>query len=150
VESVGHTGHRPGGTRFGTLLHAILRDLDLRGTPEQIAALAQVHARLLNAPRDEADAAAAAVEAAWAHPLVERARAAERCHRELPVHLRLEDGRLLEGVIDLAFVEQGRWVVVDFKSDAASLARYERQVQWYLYALRRLTGREGVGYLLRI
>ena len=101
-------------------MHAILRDLDLRGAPAQIAALARVHARLLDAPAEEAEAAAAAVEAAWAHPLLERARAAARCHRELPIPLRLEDGRLLEGVIDLAFIEQDRWVIVDFKSDAAS------------------------------
>ncbi|HXM40242.1 MAG TPA: UvrD-helicase domain-containing protein [Bryobacteraceae bacterium] len=143
------TGH-PGGRRFGILVHAILRDLDLRGTTDQIAALAQSHARLLGAPGEEAEDAASAVRAVWAHPLLERARAAPRCHRELPIHLRLEDGRLLEGVIDLAFVEQDRWVVVDFKSDASGAARYERQLQWYLYALSKLTGRAGDGYLLRI
>ena len=67
-----------------------------------------------------------------------------------PIQLRLEDGRLLEGVIDLAFLEQDRWVVVDFKSDVGNSARYERQLQWYLYALSKLTGREAAGYLLRI
>ncbi len=141
---------RAGGARFGILVHAILRDLDLRGTPAQIAALARVHARLLDAPAVQAEAAAAAVEAAWAHPLLERARAAARCHRELPFHLTLADGRLLEGVIDLAFIEQERWVIVDFKSDAQTSARYERQLQWYLYALAKLTGREGVGHLLHV
>lgn len=150
IESVKGTGSRPGGRRFGTLVHAILRDLDLGGTREQITLLARVHARLLDAPREEVEAAADAVAAAWSHPLVERARAAERRHRELPVNLRLEDGRLLEGVIDLAFVEQGTWVVVDFKSDALLPARYERQVQWYAYALGTLTGMEAVGHLLRI
>jgi ATP-dependent helicase/nuclease subunit A len=99
---------------------------------------------------EDAAAAAAAVAAAWAHPLLERARAAERCHRELPIHLPLEDGSLMEGVIDLAFVEQGRWVVVDFKSDAAGLPRYQRQLRWYLYALSKLTGREAVGHLMRV
>jgi ATP-dependent helicase/nuclease subunit A len=150
VEAVPGQAGRPGGRRFGTLVHAILRDLDLRGTPEQISALARVHARLLNAPREEAEAAAEAVEAAWKHPLIQRARSAERCHRELPVSLRLDDGRLLEGVLDLAFVERGAWIVVDFKSDALLPARYERQVQWYLYALHRLTGMEAAGHLLRI
>ena len=150
IESVATVAERPGGRRFGTLVHAILRDLDLQGAPGQIAALARVHARLLDAPGEESDAAAAAVEAAWAHPLLSRARAAQRCHRELPIHLRLEDGRLLEGVIDLAFVEQDRWVVVDFKSDSGDAARYQRQLQWYLYALSKLTGREAAGHLLRI
>jgi ATP-dependent exoDNAse (exonuclease V) beta subunit len=141
---------RPGGRRFGILVHAILRDLDLGGATGQIAALARVHARLLDAPGEEADAAAAAVEAAWAHPLLVRARTAPRCHRELPINLPLADGRLLEGVLDLAFVEQDRWVVVDFKSDAGNSARYQRQLQWYLYALSKLTGREATGHLLRI
>ena len=150
VESVVPPVERPGGRRFGILVHAILRDLDLRGTPDQIAALAKVHARLLDASRQEAEAAAAAVEAAWLHPLIERARTAQRCHRELPVHLHLQDERLLEGVIDLAFLEQDRWVVVDFKSDAVDSTRYERQLQWYLYALSKLTGREATGHLLRI
>jgi ATP-dependent exoDNAse (exonuclease V) beta subunit len=150
IEYVSTGAERAGGRRFGILVHAILRDLDLRGTPDQVAALARVHARLLNAPGDEADAAAAAVAAAWVHPLLERARTAQRCHREWPIHLRLEDGRLLEGVVDLAFVERDRWVVVDFKTDAGSSARYERQLQWYLYALSRLTGLPAGGFLLRI
>jgi ATP-dependent exoDNAse (exonuclease V) beta subunit len=151
IEDVSPAAERPGGRRFGTLVHAILRDLDhAEAAPAQIAALARVHARLLDAPGEEADAAARAVEAAWAHPLLARARAAPRCHRDLPVHLRLEDGRLLEGVIDLAFLERDRWAVVDFKSDAGALARYERQLQWYLHALAMLTGRAATGYLLRI
>ncbi len=150
VEDAFTGGERPGGSRFGILVHAILRDLDLNGAADQIPALARVHARLLGAPREEADAAADAVACAWAHPLLDRARASGQCHREMPVHLRLADGRLLEGVMDLAFLEEDRWVVVDFKSDSASAARYERQLQWYLYALWKLTGREARGYLLRV
>jgi ATP-dependent helicase/nuclease subunit A len=150
IEPVVPVAGRPGGRRFGILVHAMLRDLDWRGAPDQIAALARVHARLLDAPGEEADAAAAAVEAAWAHPLLERARAAESCHRELPVHLRLEDGRLLEGVLDLAFLERERWIVIDFKSDSAQAARYQRQLQWYLYALSKLTGRAAEGHLLPV
>ena len=56
----------------------------------------------------------------------------------------------MEGSVDLAFVEKGRWVVVDFKSDSGELSRYERQMGWYLYALTKLTGREAVGYLLKV
>jgi len=141
---------RAGGRRFGILVHAILRDLDLRGTPAHIAALAEVHARLLDAPREEAEAAAAAVEATWAHPLLERARAADRSYREMPIDLPLADGRLLEGVIDLVFTELDSWVVVDFKTDTTASARYERQLQWYVYALAKLTGRNATGHLLHV
>ena len=153
IDDASPVAERPGGARFGTLVHAILRDLDISndlGTPEQVSALARVHARLLDAPSEEADAAAAAVMAAWAHPLLVRARAARRCHRELPIHLRLEDGRLLEGAIDLAFAEQDRWVVVDFKSDSGNAAHYQRQLQWYLYVLSKVTGWEAEGHLLRV
>ncbi len=150
VEDVTSHSERPGGRRLGILLHAVLRDLDLRGAPDQIAALAQVHARLLDATQDEADAATTAISAAWSHPLLQRARAAQRCHRELPVHLQLDDGSLLEGVIDLAFLEQDHWVVVDFKSDSAHSPRYQRQLQWYLQALSKLTGQPSQGFLLRI
>jgi ATP-dependent helicase/nuclease subunit A len=150
VESLARAANRPSGHRFGTLTHAIMRELDLAGSPDQIAALARVHARLLDAPREESDAAAAAIEAAWRHPLLAVARAAARSHRELPIHLRLADGRLLEGVLDLAFLEGDRWVVVDFKSDASGSGRYERQLQWYLYALSKLTSRAATGYLMQI
>ncbi len=150
IESVSATSRRGGGRRFGILVHAILRDLDLRGTPAQITALAKVHGRLIDAPLEEAEAAVAAVAATWAHPLLERARAAARGYRELPIDLRLEDGRVLEGVIDLAFREEDRWVVVDFKTDSRAWERYEKQLQWYVYALTRLTGSQATGYLLQI
>jgi ATP-dependent helicase/nuclease subunit A len=82
-----------------------------------------------------------------------RARAAARRHREYPVTLRLEDGKMLEGVVDLAFVEDGAWVVVDFKTDADGVERrtqYQRQLRWYAYALTRLTGMKSRGVLLGI
>jgi ATP-dependent exoDNAse (exonuclease V) beta subunit len=95
------------------------------------------------ATRGEVEAAVAAVEEALRHPLLERASTAERVHRELPVMHRLDDGRMLEGVLDLAFVEDGRWTIVDFKTDADMTTRrseYEQQLRWYGMALLRLTG----------
>jgi ATP-dependent helicase/nuclease subunit A len=67
--------------------------------------------------------------------------------------LRLEDNRLLEGVIDLAFLEQGAWTVVDFKSDADLAVRrmeYEHQLQWYGAALARITGMPVHGWILGV
>jgi ATP-dependent exoDNAse (exonuclease V) beta subunit len=134
---------RPAGRRFGSLVHQILRDIALDGGEGSAMALARMHARLLGAPLEEADAAAEAVTAVLRHPVFDRARRAERCHREWPVLLKLEEGRMLEGVIDLAFQEQGTWVIVDFKSDADLKVRqehYHRQLQWYGLALTRTTG----------
>jgi ATP-dependent helicase/nuclease subunit A len=152
VESAAKPQTRPGGIRFGALLHVILRDTDLVAGREQIQKLAAMHGKLLDADNAEVDAAVDAVLAALQHPLLQRARAAKRCHRELPVLLPLPDGKTLEGVIDLAFLENDQWNVVDFKTDAelaASKARYERQVQWYVHALFTLTGQPAKGILLQ-
>jgi ATP-dependent exoDNAse (exonuclease V) beta subunit len=133
---------RPGGRRFGALVHAALRDSPLDAPPDQIRKTTELQARVLGATTEEAVAASVAVEAALAHPLLTQARSAERCHREYPVTFRLEGNRLMEGVIDLAFFDQGAWTVVDFKTDAdlsGRRAQYERQLQWYAHALRELT-----------
>ncbi len=143
----------PAGRRFGALVHSILRDVPLDAGPAAIRQWAQLNARIVGAPREEVDAACARVEAALQHPLLQRARAAERKHREYPVMLKLDDGRLMEGIIDLAFVEEGAWVIVDFKTDAdVSRARdqYQRQLQWYASALSRLTGLPARAYLLGV
>ncbi len=142
-----------GGRRFGTLVHAVLRDTPLDADAAAIRRFADLNARVLGALVEETEAARAAVEAALAHPVLARARAAPRCHREYPVTLRLDNNRLVEGVIDLAFVENGEWVVVDFKTDADAperRARYERQLQWYAYALAELTGIPARTYLLGV
>jgi ATP-dependent exoDNAse (exonuclease V) beta subunit len=153
LESVPRGSGRPSGRRFGTLVHAVLRDAELGANEAAIASLAGVHARLLGAPTEEVDAAMESAVAALAHPLLQRAQAAERCHRELPVLLRLEDGRMLEGVIDLAFLEQGTWHIVDFKTDVdlpAGRPQYERQLRWYALALWRISGRPVRAWLLSI
>ena len=142
---------RPGGRRFGALVHAVLQDVGLGGGA--VRRVVEMNARVLGATAEEAAAAAEAVSAALGHPLLERARAAERCHREYPVTLRLEGNRVMDGVIDLAFVEDGAWVVVDFKTDADGAGKrtqYQRQLQWYGYALMRLTGMKARGVLLGV
>jgi ATP-dependent helicase/nuclease subunit A len=152
VESIGQAAGRPRGVRFGALLHGILRDTDLAAAREQVDELASMHGKLLGATQQEIASAADAVLAVLSHPLLARARTAQQCHREMPVLLPLADGKTLEGVMDLAFLENGEWTVLDFKTDAeisTSQSRYERQVQWYAHALSRLTGLAARGVLLR-
>jgi ATP-dependent exoDNAse (exonuclease V) beta subunit len=66
----------------------------------------------------------------------------------------LEDGTLVEGVVDAAFREAGQgWTVVDFKTDAeldGRLAEYRRQAACYVEALRRATGAPVRGVVLRV
>jgi ATP-dependent exoDNAse (exonuclease V) beta subunit len=141
-ETIDRPPDRPFGPRFGTLVHTMMRDVPFTAGRAVIERLARSHCRLLGATDDEVAAASDAVARALSHPLVERAAAAERCYRELPVTLRTDDGRMLEGVIDLAFVENGRWTVLDFKTDAdlsGKREHYMRQLRWYGLALSRLT-----------
>ncbi|HXH07404.1 MAG TPA: UvrD-helicase domain-containing protein [Vicinamibacterales bacterium] len=141
---------RPGGPRFGTLVHALLAVAPLDAGPEALRRLAAVQARLLAAPEEEAEAAVEAARAFLAHPLVRRAADAPSLRRELPVACRLPGGELVEGVVDLVFEEEGRLVVIDFKTDAGPIerARYRRQVQLYAAALRRAWGRPVAPVLL--
>lgn len=157
IERVAKVDGRPGGQRFGTLMHAVMRDVPLAATlereSEKISQLVRLHARTLGASDDEIAAARSAIESVLKHPLIGRAAAANRLHREYPITVALDDGRRLEGVIDLAFVENGEWVIADFKTDADTQARrgqYEVQLRWYGYALEKITGMRARAILFEI
>jgi ATP-dependent exoDNAse (exonuclease V) beta subunit len=69
----------------------------------------------------------------------------------------LDDGSLVEGVVDLAFLEGTPeftgWTVVDFKTDREFLAssdRYSAQVALYSAAMQAATGLASRGILLVI
>ena len=147
---------RPAGPRFGTLVHAILASVPLDADFAAIGAVSTLCGRILSATDDEVSAATAAVGSALAHPLLRRALQAEQrgvCRRETPMTLTLADGALIEGVIDLAFEEDGTWVVVDFKTDTEiehHQHAYEHQIGTYMEAVARSTGAEVRGVLLRI
>lgn len=141
---------RPTGARFGTLVHNILRDVALDADEDAIARAAKLHGRLTGALRLETSAAQLAVQRVLTHPMLSRARASASHHREWP--LRVQIGEVLfEGIIDLAFLEDELWHVVDFKTDVydpARKRRYEGQLRWYVLALERITGKPGRAYLL--
>jgi ATP-dependent exoDNAse (exonuclease V) beta subunit len=147
---------RPGGPRFGTLVHAALATVALDASPIQVAEGVSLQARILGAPAEEVEAATAAVGAALAHPLLARARdawRAGRCRRETPLAWRQADGSLVEGVLDLAFEDAGGWTVVDFKTDAeiaAELRTYRRQVRLYASIVARATGTDVTPVLMQL
>jgi len=153
IVTVAKSARRAAGRRFGTLVHNVMRDVPLDADRVAIQRFVDWNTRLLGATQEERDATTQAVKTALAHPLLARARAAERCHREYPLVFKLDDSRMLEGVIDLAFVENNQWVIVDFKTDADTLDRrvqYERQLQWYGFALAGITKMRARAYLLEI
>ena len=145
---------RPHGKRFGILVHAMLAAVPLDGEAGAIADAARIHGRILGASDDEIVAARDVVQAALAHPLLVRARAAERVERETALMIRTDAGEILEGVVDLAFREKGvGWTVVDFKTDVEIASRkddYARQIDAYARAIAAATGEPATGALLAV
>ena len=66
--------------------------------------------------------------------------------------LTLADGTMVEGVVDLAFEENGVWTVVDYKTDRAAGGEdeYRRQVAVYASAIAQATGVPAEAILLRV
>lgn len=154
VEVPRATWSRPSGKRFGTLVHATLAEVALDADDDVVARVAALEGRVLGATEIEVVAAADLARAALAHPLFARARAAAAqglCRRETPLAMVGDDGALVEGIVDLAFFDEGAWTVVDFKTDisiAHELERYRRQVSLYAQAIERATGQSARGALL--
>jgi ATP-dependent exoDNAse (exonuclease V) beta subunit len=147
---------RPGGRRYGTLVHAVLATVPLDASRPTIGDLAGALGRALGATGEEVRSAIEVAEAALREPLLARARQAMttgRCRRETPVALTLNTGVLVEGVVDLAFDEADGVTIVDFKTDRdleRGLAHYTRQLQLYAVAIRSATGRSATPVLMRI
>ncbi len=146
-------GTRPHGARFGTLVHGVLAAVDLAAERTAVAAAAALQGRLLGATPAEIEAATDVVAHALTHPVLQRAAAATECRREVAIVQRLDDGVVIEGVVDAAFADADGWTVIDFKTDrelGARLADYRRQVDLYARAIAQATGRPARGVLLRV
>jgi ATP-dependent exoDNAse (exonuclease V) beta subunit len=144
---------RPRGPKFGTLVHAVLATVPLDAPAAVVQRTAETQGRLLRASEVEVRAAAVVVSSVLGHGLIARARASTALKREAPVTWVQKDGVLIEGVLDLAFEEDGVTTVVDFKTDhelAGGEARYRAQVQQYVNAVARATGRPATGGLFKV
>jgi len=134
-----------GGRDFGSLVHRILEWVPL-GEPERVRGMAEALAPSFGLDESAADRAATAAERALALPVMQRARAATRVWRELPLWFP-EGAELLEGVIDLVFEEDGALVLVDYKTDGiaaeqalAQAAHHAPQLQLYGRGLAQALG----------
>lgn len=150
------SGARPGGARFGTLVHALLATVELNADRPRVASQAQIQARLLGASQVELAAATEVAVAALAHPLLRRAaESAARglCRREVGLVVKLDEDALLECVADLAFRDEGGWTVVDFKTDAELNGReevYRRQVALYVRGIAEASSIATRGHVLLV
>ncbi len=156
IVEIPRANDRPRGKRFGTLVHAAMLRVDPKADRKSILAAAELQGRLLGATPDEIAAAAEAVNNALAAPLMRRAFAAREHRRECAIVGKLADGTLVEGVADLAFLDEADpqcWTVIDFKTDADLLARldeYRTQLGLYISAISASTGIAARGVLLRV
>jgi ATP-dependent helicase/nuclease subunit A len=153
VESLDIDFKRPHGKRFGTLVHAVLSVVELNADTDRIGEVARVQGRVLGAKKEEIEAVVTTVERVLGHPLLRRAAVASDCRREVPVAIQMEDGVMVEGVVDLAFKDDLVWTVVDYKTDfelKGRLDEYQQQVELYGQAVSRATGMESRAVLLRI
>jgi ATP-dependent helicase/nuclease subunit A len=148
---------RPGGVMFGILVHALLAQAPFGADREGLAALGAVEGRALAASPQEIAAAVDTAARVLAHDLLARAGRADArgtCRRETPLTLSPSDGSIVEGIVDLAFEENGAWTVIDYKTDrelaAAGEERYRRQVALYASAVAQATGKPATGVLFRI
>jgi ATP-dependent exoDNAse (exonuclease V) beta subunit len=153
IAELPRASERPRGPRFGSLVHAVLAAIPLDADNPTISRTTNTQARIINASAEESAAAVQVARDVLRHDIMARARRADRVRRETPVSWVQPDGMLIEGVLDLAFDDGERTVVVDFKTDhelSAGEARYRAQVQQYVEAVARATGREVRGILFRV
>jgi hypothetical protein len=135
---------RPHGPRFGSLVHLAMLRVSLDATDDAIRTAVTAEGRMIGADSAEVAAAAHAVSVALKSPLMTRVRGSSDVRRECPVLLRLDDGGVVEGIADLAFLEglNGKtiWNVVDFKTDLAIASRldeYRAQISLYARGIGR-------------
>ncbi|MGH9580337.1 MAG: PD-(D/E)XK nuclease family protein, partial [Terriglobales bacterium] len=128
---------------FGTAFHRVMQHVALRGDPLLRAMVRQAAA--VEGVADAADELEALVARTLAHPLMERARKAQRAWRELPFTVRDEAG-IRQGAMDLLLQEEDGVVVVDYKTDStpdlsSAIEEHREQMGWYRDAVRQVLGR---------
>ena len=151
----------------GTITHRVLGliDYSLVQAGKWAAALDRLQAAGLLTENERQSVRMPWLKGFFASSIGARLFASEEVHREWAFNLRGEGQSLIQGVIDLCFLEKGEWVLVDYKTDYADeetlRERYALQLGWYARALAKITGRkvkeaylfslrEGQGYHIKI
>ncbi|MDO8473173.1 MAG: 3'-5' exonuclease, partial [Dehalococcoidia bacterium] len=135
-----------GGSNLGRAVHSVLQSVDL-ATGSNLDDISRAQAAGEGIPerwQEVRDLASNAL----ASPVVKRAVASGRYHREVFVGLPVS-GTVLEGFIDLLFEEPDGVVIVDYKTDsigeeqtAAKAQHYRTQAGAYILAVQQITGKK--------
>lgn len=154
-------------TQRGTANHRALRLFDLdalkacSGEKDMLCEVARqldgMLERQLISPEERSLCREGDLARFWLSDTGRRALASNEVKREWSFVIRLklsdalgsgsDDTVLVQGTLDMCFEEDGKWVLVDYKTDRSGdeseiLARYGTQLDIYRRALNRLTGRE--------
>jgi len=144
------------GAKLGTLVHAVMEHISFK-EDTATAAAARLYAReiITDAERDAIEKNAAMIDAFFTTELAARIRRSQRIIKEMPFNLLVPAEEIgyesglkvaVQGVLDLAFLEEGKWVLVDYKTDYVPgdvqeyKKIYEKQLDLYAKALRSITG----------
>lgn len=162
-----------GGAELGTLAHLFLQHVDFACKSQQgLEEEARRMVRQLILTEQEAARLRGffpQILSFLTSDLAYRARASQTVLREIPFSLSVtaqevgiadsQEKIMVQGIIDLVFEEQGKWILVDYKSNMAEESRlialasaYQTQIDLYRKALTRITGKpvaESYLYLLR-
>ena len=139
----------------GTAVHKALGLIDysvLRGPQALSSALISGELDRLLAGRQLTQAERAVLRpedlaAFFASPAGRRALSSPLVRREWSFNLMAGKDTMVQAVLDLCFLEDDEWVLVDYKTDYVTemdtlLNRYAAQLGWYRRALETLTGRK--------
>ena len=143
------------GAERGTLMHRALSLIPL----EKVRGADHLYAAVKQAVHDMADREIFTYQEVmllyikglaefFGSPLGQRMLSSPQVQREWAFNLVMNEqqGTILQGVIDCAFLENDAWVLLDYKTDriedeAAFIQRYQQQIEWYAAALERITER---------
>jgi ATP-dependent helicase/nuclease subunit A len=143
----------------GTLMHRIMEHIGLepKNEAEVEASIAQMAQKCLIDYELVSEVDAVAVSRFLQSDIAARARRAGMLRAEQPFCLRMSakeaglndtslESVVVQGVIDMCFVEDGKWIIVDYKTDRVSKAeaaqaarKYAVQLDLYAKALSRIT-----------
>ncbi len=138
-----HSGEKTG-KAFGVLTHQLL-EKGWNWDEKTIRKAASHWAVELGLPTDKAAEAADLAVQGLSNELLKRAKKSGQVFRELSLTGKGAEGKTLNAVIDLAFLEQDQWVLVDYKTDkdpSRGLESYRQQLDHYARLLETFTGRK--------
>ncbi len=141
----------------GTVTHFVMRHIGFEEDTDIDLAIADLIKRELITKEESKIIDIKQIKSFLKSGLAKRVRASKTMLKEAPFCLKMkarelgyegsEENVVVQGVIDLCFIEEGRWVLVDYKTDnvdekTADIAArgYKRQLELYKRALEKITG----------